>query len=135
MRATYATQTEILIGYAVDPAGRGIAYAQSDATVLRLAFRIAPRPTSLHHAAGYGALATVVRSLAKRGIARARLLLPDRQLVDELTKRAEPPDDLALAYVRVRCALNAMQHYEVEFGASADLMQRARAEVALNLAA
>jgi|SRR5580698_3726210 hypothetical protein len=126
---------EIDIGYGVDAAGRGVAYARTSSSVLRLPFRIAQRPLLLDRAGGYAALGTVARALQKRGIGRARFRLPDRQLVDELTKRSQPPDELSLANVRARCALNALAQCEIEYAECSELMQRARAEVALNLAA
>ena len=126
---------EIDLGFGVDADGRGVAYARSGSSVLRLPFRIAHRPALLDRAGAYGALVTVARALLKRGIDRAHFHVPDRQLVDELSKRSQTPDELALAYVRLRCALNALAHYEIEFGECEELMQRARAEVALNLAA
>ena len=135
MGNTARPSAEIDIGYGVDAAGRGVAYARTDSSVLRLPFRIAQRSSLLDRAGGYAALVTVARALLKSGIGRARFRLPDRQLIDELTKRSQPPDELSLANVRVRCALNALSHCEIEFGECNELMQRARAEVALNLAA
>lgn len=126
---------EIDIGYSVDAARRGVAYARADSSVLRLPFRIAQRRSLLDRAGGYAALVTVARALLKRGVGRARFHLPDRQLVDELSNRSQPPDELLLANVRVRCTLNAMKHCEIEYAECSELMQRARAEVALNLAA
>jgi hypothetical protein len=131
-----AAPAEIEIGYGVDAGGRGIAYARSENNVLRTSFRISHRASSMEHrAAGYAALATVARSIAKGGMRRVRFHLPDQQLVEELGRRSEPPEQLALANVRVRCALNALEYCEIEFKTFDDLMQRARAEVALNLAA
>lgn len=127
--------TEIDIGYGIDAAGRGIAYARTDSSVLRLPFRISQRPSLLDRAGGYAALVTVARALRKRGVGIARFRLPDRQLVDELMKRSQPPDELSLANVRVRCELNALAQCEIEYAECSELMQRARAEVALNLAA
>src|SRR5580698_8290203 len=91
---------EIDIGYGVDAAGRGVAYARTSSSVLRLPFRIAQRPLLLDRAGGYAALGTVARALQKRGIGRARFRLHDRQMVDELTKRSQPPNELSLANVR-----------------------------------
>lgn len=135
MRTPSRQRSDVEIGYGVDASGHGIVYARSDGSLLRLPFRIVSRPAALDRAAGYAAIVTVARSLTKRGIVCARLRVPDLQLVEELTKRTQPPDDLTLGYVRVRCALNAMEHCDIEFGRCEDLMQRARAEVALNSAA
>ena len=135
MAKTTRTVAEIDLGYGIDADGRGVAYARTGSNVLRLPFRVAQRSSPLDRAGGYAALATVARALTKRGIEGANFRVHDRQLVEELSKRSETPDELALAYVRVRCALNALAHYDVRFGECEELMQRARAEVALNLAA
>lgn len=132
---TMRPSAQIDIGYGVDAAGRGVAYARADASVLRLPFRIAQRSSLLDRAGGYAALVTVARALRRRGVGRVHFRLPDRQLVDELAKRSQPPDELSLANVRVRCELNALAYSEIEYGDCTELMQRARAEVALNLAA
>ena|ERR1700727_1979547 len=126
---------EIDIGYGLDAQGRGVAYARTGSNVLRLSFRISQPASLADRAGGYGALVTVARALLKRGVNRVNFRLPDRQLVDELTKRSQPPDELILANVRARCALNALTACHIEYADCGELMQRARAEVALNLAA
>ena len=135
MGTTAGPVAEIDLGYGIDGEGRGVAYARTGSRVVRLPFHLARRSASMERAGGYAALVTIARALVKRGILRARFYVPDRELVEELGKRKEPPDDLALAYVRLRCAFNALTHCEIEYGECGELMQRARAEVALNLAA
>jgi hypothetical protein len=61
--------------------------------------------------------------------------LGDAQLVDEVRAQRDLPETLVLAYVRLRCALNALEAYAVNVGATEDLNQRAQAEAALNLVA
>ncbi|MFY9720374.1 MAG: hypothetical protein WAK16_12110 [Candidatus Cybelea sp.] len=130
---------EVAIGYAAGPGGMGLAYAGlSDAhgrEVMRLPFRIARLSLLVERAVAYAALVTVARALLRRGIRRARFVLPETGFVEEVTTRRDLPETLALPYVRLRCALNALDDYEIRSGATDELMQRARAEVALNLAA
>lgn len=130
---------EVGIGYAASSAGDGVAYASLVDTggqcVLRLPFRIARRLTPFDRAVSYAALVTVARALRKRGICAVRFSVPDAQFAQEITARSEVPETLALAYVRLRCALNALDAFEIVAGGNDDLTQRARAEVALNLAA
>ncbi len=130
---------EVAIGYAAGPQGAGVAYAgMSDPRgreVIRLPFRIARLSLVVDRAVVYAALVTVARALVRRGVRRVRFVLPENGLVDEVTTRRDVPETLALPYVRLRCALNALEDYEIRSGATDELMQRARAEVALNLAA
>jgi hypothetical protein len=129
---------EVAIGYAAGPAGTGVAYAglagAHGREVIRLPFRIA-RVLLVERAVAYAALVTVARALYKRGIRRARFILPESGFVEEVTMRRDLPEQLALPYVRLRCALNALDEYEIRSGATDELLQRARAEIALNLAA
>jgi hypothetical protein len=130
---------EVEVGYAAGPDGSGVAYAAINGTegreVVRLPFRIARRRLLMERAVAYAAVVTVARSLFKRGVTRAHFVMPDRRFVEEVTTRCEVPDALALPYVRLRCALNAFHDVEIETGATDELMQRAGAEVALNVAA
>ena len=130
---------EVAVGYAASAAGRGVAYAglnrAAGREVMRLPFRIARRLPLLDRAVVYAALVTVARALSKRGILRARFVLPDRQFVDEVSTRSDLPETLVLPYVRLRCALNSLDDFDIRCGTTDELMQRARAEVALNLAA
>ncbi len=139
MRRQGEGAVDVALGYAAGADGGGVAYAAIDAPggrdVLRLPFRLARISPLIQRAAAYAALVLTARALRRRGIARARFLVPDAEVVEQLTLGRAVPDGLALAYVRLRCALNALQSYEVTNGGSDELMQRARAEVALNLAA
>jgi hypothetical protein len=130
---------EAAIGYAVGRRGRGLAYARLTGrgvqNLLRLPFRIARPALRNERVGGYTALTVVARALRDRGIQRVRLLLSDATLVEEISNRRELADALVLPYVRLRCALNTLAGYDVAVGATDDLTQRARAEVALNLAA
>ncbi|HVR46847.1 MAG TPA: hypothetical protein VMT95_09490 [Candidatus Binatia bacterium] len=125
------------IGYAVGPRGLGLAYARLTGSgrrkLLRSTFRASRGQTD--RAGGYAAVTAVARALRDRGFDNLRFVLNDAELVDEIVKRREPSETLALPYVRLRCVLNTLAGFTVAAGATDDLTQRARAEVALNLAA
>jgi len=126
------------IGYAVGPRGLGLAYARLTGSgthkLLRSTFRTASQ-AGADRAGGYAAVTAVARALRDRGFDNLRFVLNDAALVDEIAQRREPPETLALPYVRLRCVLNSLAGFSVVAGATDDLTQRARAEVALNLAA
>jgi hypothetical protein len=126
------------IGYAVGPCGRGLAYASLTGfgarKVLRLTFATASSTRS-DRAGGYAAVTAVARALRDRGYDTLHFVLNDAELVEEIVQRREPPETLALPYVRLRCVLNTLSEFSVIAGATDDLTQRARAEVALNVAA
>jgi hypothetical protein len=129
---------EVKVGYGADRRGRGIAYAVVATArgdrLLRLAFRMTPAPAE-DRAIGYAALTEVAKALRQRGCRRVNFTLGDAQFVEEIVAQRDLPETLALAYVRLRCALNALTAYAVQAGSTEDLTQRARAEAALNLAA
>ena len=130
---------EVTVGYAAGRGGSGVAYAALSAgegrEVVRLPFRIVRRGALMERMTAYAALVTVARALWKRGVTRARFLMPDRQFVKDVTTRCDLPEALVLPYVRLRCALNAFNDVEIGIGTTDELMQRAGAEVALNVAA
>jgi hypothetical protein len=127
------------IGYAVGRQGRGLAYAHLTGRgvrqVLRLPLRIGAGFPQTERASAYAALTAVARALRERGFSRARFVVDDAQFVDEVTNGRQVAEQLVLPYVRLRCALNSLSSFSVRRGATDDLTQRARAEVALNLAA
>jgi hypothetical protein len=130
---------EVAVGYAAGPAGSGVAYAALSRAqgreVVRLPFRIVRHCALMKRAVAYAALVTVARALCKRGVTRAHFVMPDRQFVEDVTTRSDLPEALVLPYVRLRCALNAFHDVEIGIGTTDELMQRAAAEVALNVAA
>ena len=77
----------------------------------------------------------VARALRERNVGRVRFLLDDPALLADVTERTNVPDALVLAYVRLRCALNQFRDVRFALAPSGDLAQRARAEVALHVAA
>jgi len=132
------TAVEAAIGCAADSRGDGVAYVRvAGATtehLLRVPFH-AERGDSGDRAAAYAALTAVARALHERNVGRVRFLLDDPALLADVTERNNVPDALVLAYVRLRCALNQFRDVRFELAPSGDLAQRARAEVALHVAA
>jgi hypothetical protein len=123
------------LGYAADGRGRGVAYARlQTGAVIREPIRL--RAGAAHEReAGYAAVAAIAATLKKRGFRRIELALPDRELIEDMDGQRTLPETLVLAYVRVRCTLNQFERYAFEHTAAEELMQRARAEVALHVAA
>lgn len=130
---------EALVGYAADGRGNGIAYARvrgpRSRTLLRSGFRVATAGPSRDRATAYAALTAISRLLCKRRVREVRFVIGDSEFVDEISTGRGVGEALALAYVRLRCILNSLAAYSVQAGATDDLTQRARAEVALNVAA
>jgi hypothetical protein len=123
------------VGYAAS-GGEGLAYARimgdGAPRLLRQPFRV-PEPYD-DRAAAYGAVTAVARALAKRRVRGVRFIIGNPALAAEVVNRGDVPDPLALAYVRLRCALNALDAGVIA-GTTDELTQRARAEITLNFAA
>jgi hypothetical protein len=130
---------EATVGYSAGADGKGIVYARlagkRTRQLLRVGFHVASSPPFPDRAIAYGALTAIARVLCKRGVREARFLVADREFVEEVATGRGISDALALAYVRLRCALNALAKFAIAAAPTDDLTQRARAEVALNVAA
>ncbi len=130
---------EAELGYAAGSSGRGVVYTRLHARgirhLLRIAFAVRPTLANDERAVGYAAVTVAAKALRERGFRHVRFALGDSRLVDEMTAHRELPDTLAMAYVQVRCALNALASFKVRVRQADELTQRARAEVALNVAA
>jgi hypothetical protein len=130
---------EVLAGYAADRRGIGLAYAllkdAERSSLLRVTFRVSYPSPHAERAVAYAALTAVARELGKRQIRNASFVIADTQFVDEIVTGRNVSDAFAIPYVRLRCALNALAGFSVRAGSTDDLAQRARAEVALNVAA
>lgn len=131
--------TEALVGYAANARGNGIAYARlagaKASRLLRVGFRVASSAASQDRAVAYAALTAISRALRKRGLRDVRFVLGDVEFVDEIATGRGVGERFSISYVRLRCALNSLAKFGVRAGATDDLTQRARAEVALNVAA
>ncbi len=138
MRRNRRAVVEAAIGSAADDRGSGVAYARvagaTEPHLLRVPFRVEGREPH-QRAAGYAALTAVARTLRGRGVARVRFLIDDETLLADLSGRNSVPDALVMPYVRLRCALNQFDDAGFAAATSGDLAQRARAEVALRVAA
>ena len=127
------------IGYAADEHGNGIAYtrlmSRTGERLVRVAFRVQRLAALDGREVGYGALAAVAALLHDHGVGNVRFLIPDEQLIADVTQRRDVPPPMVLPYVRLGCALNRLKAYELCAGSDPDLSQRALAEVTLHTAA
>lgn len=128
------------VGFAADQAGDGVTYARigdaAQAPVLRVPFSVTRYPALLEREVSYAAVTAFATVLRQRGASRARLVVEDARLAQDLLEHREIPQALTLAYVRLRCALNQFEECEIAAAAApSDLTARARSEVALHVAA
>ena len=133
---------DVLVGYAADREGRGIAYVvlatAGGRSIVRVSF--ATPPLALHGGRefGYAAVAAVGSELSRRGFSRVRLRLSDEAIVHDLAAPRVVAPALAMPYVKARCALNGFSAARVERAdprETADLCGRASAELHLRTAA
>ena len=136
------TAADVLVGFAYDGSGRGIAYATlatgNASGVVRVPFSATPLALYQGREFGYAAVAAVGAELRKRGYARIRVRMADERVVRDLASPAVVPPALGMPYVRARCALNGFASARVERAEPrdiADLEGRARAELQLRTAA
>ena len=129
---------EATVGYAADERGNGLAYARLTGArsrrLLRVGFRVGSRPVTAR-ATGYAALTAVSQALCRHGFKSVRFVVNDAEFAAEVATGRNVTDGLQLAYVALRCALNALASFAVDSGGTDELTQRARAEVMLNVAA
>ncbi len=129
------------IGFAADEHGRGLAYARlrgrGGSKVLRLPFELKGNSELLEREVGYAALNVVAERLRAGGAERVSFAIDDPQLVSDLGEHREIPPALNLAYVRLGCALNQFREHRIARtrGSAADLTARAKAEIAMLIAA
>jgi hypothetical protein len=133
---------DVVVGFAHDGSGRGIAYAAiadgSGRGVMRIPFSAAPLALYEGREFGYAAVAALGAELRRRGFARIRVRIGDERVVRDLAGPAVVPPALGMPYVRARCALNGFAAARVERADPrevADLEGRARAELSLRTAA
>lgn len=128
-------------GFAADAQGNGVAYVRlmlgSTPRVLRVCFTVKRYPALHDREVGYAALTAIGSVLRRRGIERVRFAVDDRSLAADLREHREVPPPLALAYVRLRCALNQFKEYDIAATSAgeSDLTARARSEAAMHVAA
>lgn len=128
------------IGFAADKGGNGIAYTRLGGTradrVLRIPFTVKRYAGLRGREVGYAALAAVAAVLRRRNAGAVAFRIEDTALAGDLREHRDVPPALTISYVRLRCALNQFEKYEVA-GAEgeSDLTVRARSELALYTAA
>ena len=132
---------EATLGYAADDAGMGVAYAsiqtpsRSAPALLRVPIRVRRYTGLAGREVGYAALTAVAAALRDRKVRRVRFAVPDEDLVHDLSERRALPQPLTLPYIRLGCSFNQFNECVVVAGVNEDLSGRARAEVALHIAA
>ncbi len=133
---------DVIVGYAADPTGRGIAFAAiangSGQGVVRVPFVTSPLALYDGREIGYAAVTAIGVELRRRGYARIRVRLGDDALVRDLAAPNVVAPALAMSYVKTRCTLNGFVSARVERADAreiADLEGRARAELSLRTAA
>jgi hypothetical protein len=130
---------EALVGFAGDGHGNGLAYARvtgpRSSGLVRTRFRVSQSSPVTDRAISYAALTSILQVLRKRGVREVRLVVGDQLFADEVSTGRGVGETVALPYVRLRCVLNSLAGFSVRVGPTDDLTQRARAEVALNVAA
>ena len=118
--------------------GRGVAYARLSSNgaehLLRVPFRFGA--SCDERQIGFAALTALAATLRRRGLRRVYFALEDRELLDDIAAHENLKESLALPYVRLRCAFNALDEVTTSYSPDAnDLTQRAKAEVAFLTAA
>jgi hypothetical protein len=133
---------DVAVGYAAGDRGNGVAYAAvnngSATVVVRLPFTAPPLPGLDGLECGYAALAAVGAMLKARGFGRVRVRVGDARIVGDLSGAGSPPKPLAMAYVKIRCALHSLGAVRLEVADAVevrDLTARAQAEIGLSVAA
>ncbi len=132
------------LGFAAGGTGDGVVYvslagaaARDSDGLVRVAFRCQPLPALRGRDIAYAALEAAARRLADRRYP-IRFAIEDQSLAADLIEHRPVPTALTVPYVRAQCALNRLG--TATFVARndrtvRDLTARARAEVALDVAA
>jgi len=138
-------ETRATVGFAADERGHGLAYvrvapsrsAADDGRLMRIPFQVKRVPSLLGSEVGYAALTAIAMRLLERGVRRVVFAVEDERLAADLWKERDVPAELAFAYVRLGCLLNQFRRHRITVSAHAalDLTVRARAEVAMHVAA
>ena len=129
-----------VVGFAADETGGGVAYVRltggRGSRLLRVPFAVARYPALFEREIGYAGLTAVAGYLRHRGVQAVDFAVDDANLAADLRERRDVPHALSLAYVRLGCALNQFREYGIlDAEDSHDLTARARAEVAMHVAA
>ena len=109
---------DVIVGFAHDGSGQGIAYAAvangTGRGVMRVPFSTVPLALYDGREFGYAAVAALGAELRRRGFARIRVRRGDERVVRDLSAPARVPPARGMPYVRARCALNGFASARVE---------------------
>ncbi|MGZ3497132.1 MAG: hypothetical protein ACXWNK_13420 [Vulcanimicrobiaceae bacterium] len=133
-------KVQTAVGFAADGDGSGVAYARLTSgnghRLVRVPFAVKRYPALFEREIGYAALTAVATYLLQRGVKTVDFAVDDANLAADLRERRDIPQALSLAYVRLGCALNQFFEYRlIDAEDGDDLTARARAEVAMHIAA
>jgi len=132
------------LGFAATKTGSGITYLAlrsgnaRQATYARVAFGCQPLPALRGRDVAYAAIEAAAAYLLGLGVRRVAFRVDDASVADDVVEHRAVPAALTIPYVRLQCALNRFSAVEVtvvEDRTTRDLGTRARAEVALAVAA
>lgn len=76
-----------------------------------------------HHEYAYSGLIAAVERLRSSNVERVLILVDDRQLVEELERKVEPPRDVIVQYVILGCKLNEFRRAKIVAATSSRLEQ------------
>lgn len=134
MRKRVEKLTNVQVGFAVNSSGFGVVYGAVGPArrVLSLSFRAPGLPS---RAAAYVALDHLARALRDHKLRNVQFFVPDAELVADLTQQRALAAILIPGYVRLGCTLNQLGTTGVAYWRDPDMEARARADVALGIAA
>lgn len=133
---------DVVVGFAADRSGVGVAYAAIQRNgrehVLRAAFGVRPTAALEGREVGYAAMKAVADAVRTHYAGPVRFVVADDSLVTDVCERRPLPNALTMPYVALRCAINRFENAGFVRGRSAqidDLTARANAEASLHIAA
>ncbi|GAC1557969.1 MAG: hypothetical protein NVS3B17_07230 [Vulcanimicrobiaceae bacterium] len=140
---THDSFVPVTLGFAAGRHGNGVAYvrmrgADGGDALVRVTFRCRPLPALRGRDVAYAALEATATRLRTRGLSSVRFAVNDTTLAADIAEHRPVPNSLTIPYVRLQCALNRFARatvVAVEDESTRDLTARARAEVALDVAA
>lgn len=147
MKMSNTTHDSLVIatlGFAAGGTGGGVAYValrgagHREASVVRMVFRCRPLPALRGRDVAYAALEAAAQHLRQRGVAHVLFEVDDDALALDIADHRPVSAALTIPYVRLQCALNRFGRATVAATSdqtTRDLGSRARAEVALDVAA
>ncbi len=133
MRNTSLHRVLVDYGYAAAATGNAVLIARirrgRSAQLLRVPFSIAVPEECAERAASYGALQALLDALRSFGHRLATVVVPDRELLEDLREHRALPYRLHRPYIHLLCSLRATPTFVLELGRAEDLAELARAEL------